>query len=132
MINIKELSVGNWIQNINGNSGRVIGITEHGEVIMRYEDNSTCYSELNMLRPIPVTEKILKNSGFGYIEKDKYITHFYPGEPQICTDMDLHIGTDNKGIFWINDLTNDYEYFQYVHQLQNIFTLWNIKIEIQL
>lgn len=63
---ITEISVGNYLQNTNGNIGRVIGITEQGEVIMRYNENSTTFSELGVLKPIDLTPEILIRNGWVY------------------------------------------------------------------
>lgn len=134
MINITELAVGNWIQNTNGNIGKVIGITEQGEVVMRYHENSTCYSEPSMLNPISITSKILEKNGFRYVEKDEItnIAHYYLGEEQVCEDMNLHIGSGYNGKYWLNYKDNTVTPIFYVHQLQNALTLCGINKDIEL
>lgn len=124
MINIKELSIGNWIKNTNGNIGKVIGITEQGLVVMRYHENSICYSEPALLEGIPLTSEILKKNGW---DED---AHHFPEDENY--DVELYEGDDNQ-IFWT---INCYEYsiakINYVHQLQNILTLYGIDKEIKL
>ena len=128
MINIKELSVDNWIQNTNGNVGKVIGITEQGEVIMRYTENSTCFSEPNMLKPIPVTEEILKKNGWVKMSGSLYSCLYKDAEfgEQILDmiDMDDHWDLDINDLFVIE--------IKHIHQLQNALTLCGINKEIGL
>lgn len=83
--------------------------------------------------PIPLTPEILEKNGFGYIKHDgEELTHFYPGEPQFCRDMDLHIGTDNKGHYWLNYRANDIYGLHSVHELQHAIPLCGIEKEIVL
>ena len=79
---------------------------------------------------IPLTAGILEKNGFGYIEKDDNLTHFYLGESYYCKDMELHIGTNNKGVYWINYLNNSIYYIYHVHQLQHALRLCGIEKEI--
>ena len=63
-MNANELMLGCYVQNTNGNIGKVIGYTEYGEVIIRYSQNSTCFSDQNLLLPVPLTPEILEKNGF--------------------------------------------------------------------
>ena len=83
---------------------------------------------------IPITAEILKKNGFGYIEKDEQfmLTHYYLGTSRYCKNMDLHIGTNNSGDYWINDRRNSLYGLHYVHELQHVLRLWNIEKEIVL
>lgn len=97
--------------------------------------SATLFSvEVGKLEPIPLTEEILAKNGFGYIERDTlmHYTHYYLGEPYFCRNMDLHIGTDNKGHFWLNYLRNDIDGLRYVHELQHAFRLLRIDREVVL
>ena len=138
MINIKELSVGNWVENTNGNTGKVIGITEQGEVIMRYSENSTCYSEPRVLEPVEITPEILEKNGF---EKREFINEVNCKEEYwiYCNDYySLVISEINDGLYkvehHIEELINLIErlYISYVHQLQNALTLCGINKNIEL
>lgn len=82
------------------------------------------------LEPIPLTPEILEKNGFGYTEGDEELTHFYLGEPQFCKDMDLHIGTNNRGVFWLNTYNNDIRGLRYIHELQHALRLCGIEKEI--
>ncbi len=128
MINIKELSVDNWIQNTNGNVGKVIGITEQGEVIMRYTENSTCISEPNMLKPIPVTEEILEKNGWVEMGGSLYSCLYKDAEfgEQVLDmiDMDDHWDLSINDLFVIE--------IKHIHQLQNALTLCEIDKNIEL
>ena len=59
-----ELMLGDYVQNSNGNIGKVIGCTEYGEVIVRYSSNSTFFTDPNLLLPVPLTPEILEKNGF--------------------------------------------------------------------
>lgn len=82
------------------------------------------------LEGIEITPEILKKNGFGYTEGDEELTHYYLGEPQFCKDMDLHIGTNNKGDFWLNTYNNDIHGLRYVHELQHALRICRIEKEI--
>lgn len=83
---------------------------------------------------IPITPEILKKNGFGYIEKDEQfmLTHYYLGTSWHCKDMDLHIGTNNLGDYWINDRRNSLYGLHYVHELQHAFRTFGVETEIAL
>ena len=123
MINIKELSIGNWIKNTNGNIGKVIGITEQGLVVMRYHENSICYSEPALLEGILLTPEILKKNGWN---ED---AHCFPEDE----NYDVELWKEKNQIFWtINWCEYNIAKINYVHQLQNILTLYGIDKEIKL
>ena len=71
MIDIHEIRVGDYLQNTNGNVGKVIGIqpkeyfgeTDY-EVVMRYLPNSVAFSDPKLLQPIPIMPEILEKNGF--------------------------------------------------------------------
>mgnify|MGYP003290498388 CR=1 FL=1 len=82
--------------------------------------------------PIPLTPEILEKNGFGYIEKDEEITHFYQGEPHFCRSMTLHIGTNNQGGYWLNTYSNTIFGLRFVHELQHALKLCGIDKTIEL
>ena len=67
MISIHNVMVGDFLQNTNGNIGRVIGIQPYNqattEVVMSY-NGGTCFSDPKLLEPIPITKEILEKNGF--------------------------------------------------------------------
>lgn len=79
---------------------------------------------------IPITTEILEKSGFGYTEQDEYFLHFYPGTPRFCAHMNFHIGTNNKGHYWLNYEENDIFGLHYVHQLQHALKLCGAPTQI--
>lgn len=84
------------------------------------------------LYPIPLTPEILKKNGFGYIENDGMeLTHFYLGNRHSCR-LGLHIGTNNKGDYWVNTNYNDIYGLKYVHELQHAFRLFKLEKDIVL
>lgn len=86
----------------------------------------------DFLDPIPLTPEILEKNGFGYIEKDENLSHYYLGELLFCKDMNLHIGTDNTGRFWLNYYNNAIYGLRYVHQLQHALRICGIGKNIEL
>lgn len=74
MISIRDVMVGDYIQNTNGNVGKVIGIRPYMgtapsmkydyEVIMQYHQAGTVFSDPKMLNPIPITSAILEKNGW--------------------------------------------------------------------
>ena len=85
---------------------------------------------LAYLDPIPLTPEILEKNGFGYVESDSELSHYYPGEPFYCADIDFHIGTDRRGHFWLNYDNNSIYGLRFVHELQHAFRLCGIEKEI--
>lgn len=81
--------------------------------------------------PIPLTSDILKKNGFGYTEGDEYLTHYYLGEECYCANMDLHIGSNNKGGFWLNTYGDEIHGIKYVHELQHALRICGIDKEIE-
>ena len=74
MISENDIMVGDWLQNTNGNVGKVIGIRPYMgtapsmkydyEVIMQYHQTGTAFSDPKLLKPIPLTPEILEKNGF--------------------------------------------------------------------
>lgn len=107
--------------------GYVGGGTEN-EALVEIDGDKTCdIIEINdECVGIPLTGEILKSNGFGYMESDGALLHYYPGEPYYCADIDFHIGTDRKGHFWLNYHDNSIYGLRCVHQLQHAFNLVGI------
>lgn len=76
MIDVRDVMVWDYLQNTNGNVGRVIGIRPYMgtapsmkydyEVIMQYHQTGTVFSDPKMLQPIPLTAEILEKNGWFY------------------------------------------------------------------
>lgn len=121
---VNELMIGDWVVSEIEGAGRITELGRDWCVALTYgKNNNAVTGELRQLQPIPLTPEILKKNGFGYVEGDEYSTyhptHFYLGESQFCKSMDLHIGTYNKGIFWVNIRQNAIYGIRYVHELQH-------------
>lgn len=129
--------IGDWVR-VNDPNGpfvsMVYGLSLEPSAIYTKEPDLTVaypYDE-DCVDPIPLTPEILEKNGFGYVEKDTLmgITHFYLGEPYYCENMDLHIGGNKDGFFWMNYLRNDIGSIRYVHQLQHALRICGIEKEI--
>lgn len=68
MIDVRDVMVWDYLQNTNGNVGKVIGVAPYTQstVIMCYHDNGTCFSDSQILQPIPLTPVILEKNGWEY------------------------------------------------------------------
>ena len=108
----------------------------HGEGLVQYNDGENDGTEAAEyeLFPIPLTEEILAKNGFRYVEQDVLMryAHYYLGKPHFCENMDLHIGTNKVGVYWLNYLRNTIDGLRYVHELQHAFRLCGIDKEIML
>ena len=119
MINIKELSVGNWVKFPHG-------IDKIDELCM-WADSAApatnCPVSVENLEPIAITPEILEKNG---IEKEYNILYddFY------CND-DVSVTKAVDEWFIRIGATNSL-YVKYVHQLQNALTLCGINKEIKL
>lgn len=128
MIDIKELSGGNWVETPNGNTGKVIGITEQGEVIVRYSENSTCYSEPRVLEPVEITPEILEKNGWK-VNRDPKAWIALLGENVAV----IHNGKKDETFVIIHTDSGEIRFpFRYIHQLQRAFSLCGIQKEITL
>ena len=118
MIDVAEIRAWNWLQNTNGNVGKVIGIDVDSMgflVIMQYHPNSTSFSHPGMLKPITLTGEILEKNGFElkegiYVLKSNPRLGWYPKEKQLI----VHYCTFPVKI-------------EFVHQMQNIMLDLGIK-----
>jgi hypothetical protein len=140
-----DLMIGDWVQVVEEITGTpfvcrvrymmwtsmenaLIGIGGKGISTQSIPAESLC--------PIPITPEILEKNRFGYVEHDEIvdmrISHYYLGEPNFCENMDLHIGTDNKGHFWINTRSNTIYGLRNVHELQHALKLCGIDKTIEL
>ena len=138
----EDLMIGDWLYlGKTDIAVRVIALSaeEDDTILVKYQepDRWGKYVELvggEDVAPVPLTPEILKKNGFGYTEIDPYsnVTHYYPGEPQYCADMDLHIGGIYKGIFWLNTYKNVISNIRFVHELQHAFRICKINKEIEL
>lgn len=128
MIDIKELSVGNWVY--NKHHGKAIQITPfdffthtHIDGMQYLIENPNLVSGKDF-EPIPITPEILEKNGFIWDAKIQLYVWKYDGYYVSC---DLH----GKTRIYVG---NDYILGLplYVHQLQNALTLCGINKEIEL
>ena len=145
-MDIKKLMIGDWVNYrpgwideethkpvYDGEIGYPIRLTCLYDDVSQYDDEEHTYEVADYeLFPIPITTEILEKNGFGYIEKDENLSHYFLGEPQFCENMELHLGSDNTGRFWLNYYNNSIYGLRCVHQLQQAFRLFGIEKEIEL
>ena len=133
----EELMLGDYIM-FNKNIYIIEEISKKGWVHLIYNDGSKCRVALSNdyildeITPIPITAEILENNGFGYKEEDDYLTHYYLGDGWYLDNPDLHIGTYNEGVYWLNYCDNAIYGIKYIHQLQHALRLCRIEKEIEL
>jgi hypothetical protein len=130
-IKAKELSVGNWVMWL-GKPCQVdtgILVTE-----FPFKVDSSKY-----VKPIRITEEFLKSNGFvldddinGITEEkyyllklDKFTITIHEGSNTLGRDWWVHIDNEDCCTIASADV-------QYVHQLQNLFNIANVEIDIRL
>lgn len=129
MINIKELSVGNWVScEDNGKrSYQILAINK--DSVWLDKEGRKVYTQ-DMLEPTPITPEILEKNG-----------GFYPkGSTWMKLDnhcRELWICRHTDGTYWLYssgdcDKDENFAEIRYVHQLQNALTLCGIDKEIEL
>jgi hypothetical protein len=126
-----ELMIDDWVQHpVNEKPYKVVSLTSDVEL-----EDGGFYEEVD---PAPLTAEILERNGFGYVRNDvnpyddEVLSHFYLGEKGYCANVDIHIGTYNKGVFWFNSPRVSLNCIRYVHEFQHAIRLCNIEKEIEL
>lgn len=114
--------VGDFLQNTNGNTGKVVGIRNYAgtdptlqgayEVVMQYHENSLCYSDPKMLNPIPITSAILEKNG--WFTKDGAV--WFKKGP-------VRMGWYKKNCEFIAGYHTMPFIVEFVHQLQHVIRL---------
>lgn len=127
MINIKELSIGNWIK-ISGTPVQILGIRTESQVyVLETEEADYAYAIDADIEPIEITPEILEKNGWDVcingINPKKWIAYLVEEDALIVKGSDLVTITTNTG----KEIS-----FNYVHQLQNALTLCGINKEIEL
>ena len=130
-MNVNELMIGDWVQPPDS-VGRVVSIAKIKAIdsyaVMTNVGGPWLFDEID---PIPLTPEILDKNGFGYVLKVKEWAHFYLGKEH-CENANYHIGTNNRGIYWLNTGRNSIYGLQFVHELQHALRLCGIENEIEL
>lgn len=127
MINIKELSIGNWIK-ISGTPVQILGIRTESQVyVLETEEADYAYAIDADIEPIEITPEILEKNGWEVrvndINPKKWFAYLVEEDALIVKGSDLVTLTTNTG----KEIP-----FRYVHQLQNALTLCGIDKEIEL
>lgn len=120
----EELMIGDWV----AFRGRPLRYTAQDIATMAECEEKGIATDTT---PIPITPEILQKSGFGFIERDEKLTHFYLGKGHICSNMDIHIGTNNYR-FWVNNYMSNIFGLYFVHELQHAFRILGIEKEVVL
>ena len=127
----EDLMIGDWVNYQSEQQEVDFRVTEITE---KYVKSDFCCDEFfyNEITPITLTDKILEKNGFGYKEEDDNLTHYYLGDRWYLSNPDLHIGTYNKGVYWLNHWDNAIYGIKYVHELQHALRLTGVEKEIEL
>lgn len=131
---ITDVMVGDFLQNTNGNVGRVIGIQPYNQgpsdIIMNY-NGGTCFSDTKMLQPIPLTTEILEKN----FSRPLFSRCFFDGNDF----YELMIHEVNDGTWIIKHDNIEFSHIPrqqvlvgYVHELQHALRLCGIEKEIVL
>ena len=125
MINIKELSIGNWVKFPYG-IDKIIDLpyVEGKGICASFAASATLFPvSIEDLEPIPITPEILEKNGIKKEYNILYDDFYYNDDVSIFKAVDewfVRIGATNS------------LYVKYVHQLQNALILFGIDKEIEL
>lgn len=124
-MNVRELMVGDWVQNPNSTACKVVGIST--DITVEFETGARKYEALDFAQPIPLTNKILELNGWQYgdwgdeYENDEYFTNETIG-------FNLHI--NDKKEFEIRCVDAVNITLKFVHELQHALRLCGIEKDI--
>lgn len=131
MINTKDIMVGNFIKNSEGEVVKVEKIYEGG---VSCNCRILCYEDT--IEPIPITKEILKNIGFEEYEdlplEGKFFRYW---DKDYKYKLDIDEGYTNSGRKWSVHIDNGdcatigSGEFDYVHELQNLVRI-NCKADL--
>lgn len=136
-LKIRDLSVGDWVQNNYGNYVKVVGMWQgcnfNYQVDILRDGKIGTIAPCN-IHPIPITAEILEKNGWRVIEKEVLGDEYeYDGEKRVWDDYSIDICETKPGVFWYSWRS---EYFmwrlEYVHQLQHLIRLAGLDKEINL
>lgn len=133
-----ELMIGNAVKVHGHPKCRVIGVN-HGEVVTLWsetaDDEMECFERVC---PIPITEEWLTKNGFKR-EYDCICEFTYYIREIDGYFVEVKIGCSNMGDEYVNCHIDNCDRnsvanadIQYVHQLQNLLNIMNIKFDIEL
>jgi hypothetical protein len=113
MIDIKDLRIGNFIKDKEGNQLCVYGVArEDSHNIIWYDEEGGFYLNDDEAEPIPLTPEILEGCGFERISNffyDKWVDN-----------LKLRVSLTKDLMTFSYDDT-DLPSYKYLHQLQNIY-----------
>lgn len=120
MIKANELSVGNWVQ-YDGKPVKVSAV--HLKKIGIHETpHKLKWIRLGMIDPIPITIELVKQVG---TKSDKCSGHSYTFKKSIGI-------VPTRGEFMVHDTESvSFVYVKYVHELQNVMSLYKKPINIE-
>ena len=135
-IDIRNLSVDNWVYTSNGQIGKVCHIHKEMDphVTLEIEAGVIYVDEYNP-QPIPLTEEILLTNGY-HKETTANIDKLVSEDGRILVSNDTHyLNTNNK--WWVHIDNEDMNgigglELSYVHQFQNLLRQSNIKEDIKI
>ena len=134
----QNLMIGSWVL-AGGEPRQVRSITKKKVgVLTSNESHRQSYYRLFEVEPIPITEEWLMKNGFEKIgDKDSYGIEVYNKElPDITIEIRKN-GSNTIGRDWFCHIDNQdcqgiaCADVQYIHQLQNLLNLLNIKMEMK-
>ena len=139
---ITDIQIGDWLQNTNGNIGKAQAIYRYHnlgdkefsyEIVMQYNPNGTCYTDLSLLKPIPLTPEILEKNGFKKFSLDEDEAVGFCGK-WWSNDGDVMVKKFKfkymGDMFYISSRNSKISNIRSVHQLQHALRLCGINKEI--
>ena len=132
MMKATELMVGNIVE-IDGKPQRIRSVTRRKVAYCRLNSPNQSYARIHDIAPIPITEELLVRIGLkreNVICSEKYFFKNIPNytivvkshSNTIGRDWSVHIDNDDA------DSVADVD-IQYLHQLQNLLNIMDIKLD---
>lgn len=137
-MNINELMIGNYVKCVGckDNIFQVISLFD-GDLVTIQNSDDTFDCMLDRVQPIPITIEWLVKNGFEKRREDILDYYYYSKEIGNglykiliqCSDSDAGVGYFT--LYFNNNKcqTSGYADIQYIHQLQNLLNILNIKEE---
>lgn len=133
-MNINELMIGNYVKCVGckDNIFQVISLFD-GDLVTIQNSDDTFDCMLDRVQPIPITIEWLKKNGFKKRYEELLDYYYYTKEIKDCLFC-ITIRGLGDGYFRCyldNNSLHSYGYadIQYIHQLQNLLNILNIKEE---
>ena len=132
MMKATELMVGNIVE-IDGKPQRIRSVTRRKVAYCRLNSPNQSYARIHDIAPIPITEELLVKNGFKKEDCVGLCSYVFNNLPNLSIEVKNFSNTVGRD--WFIRIENDYADslaradVQYLHQLQNLLNIMDIKLD---